>query len=406
MRLFITKTHLPARGYSLMAEKCLTKEDIENIFNDSCSDDDAVSDCSETYSEMLEVKSSEESGEETDENDRSSIDTITAKDGTKWSLLRTSHAGRARASNVFKAMPGMIFCVRRQASESPYMAWKLFIDESIFRQVQNYTVIEARKQNSQCGVSSDLLEAFIALQYARGIYGKGHSLWNEMYGPKIFRETMPRNTFKSILRFLRFDDKSTRRGRLDTDKFTHIREIFEKFSYNCATKYTPTFSLTIDEKLMPMKNRCPFIVYMPNKPDKFGIKFWLLVEVESKYVVNLRPYLGAQEKESRQGVPLAQDVVLRLVSPVKSKGYNIITDNFFTSVALAEKLEALATIVVGTVRANSKGITKAMTAPVKGGTNKSTFYYNDKHHCLFVNYQCKIKKSVPSLNNPQLPFRR
>ena len=186
------------------------------------------------------------------------------------------------------------------------MAWKLFIDESIFRQFQNYTVIEARKQNSQWGVSSDLLEAFIALQYARGIYGKGHSLdflWNEMYGPKIFRETMPRNTFKSILHFLRFDDKSTRRGRLDTDKLTQIREIFEKFSYNCATKYTPTFSLTIDEQLMPMKNRCPFIVYMPNKPDKFGIKFWLLVEVESKYVVNLQPYLGAQEKESRQGVP-------------------------------------------------------------------------------------------------------
>ena len=85
---------------------------------------------------------------------------------------------------------------------------------------------------------------------------------------------------------------------------------------------------------MSMKNCCPFIVYMPNKPDKFWIKFWLLVEVESKYVVNLQPYLGAQEKESRQGVPLAQDVVLQLVSPVKSKGYNITTDNFFTSVAL------------------------------------------------------------------------
>ena len=64
----------------------------------------------------------------------------------------------------------MIFCVRRQASESTYMAWNLFIDESIFRQVQNYTVVEAKKQNSQWGVSSNLLEAFIALQYARGIY--------------------------------------------------------------------------------------------------------------------------------------------------------------------------------------------------------------------------------------------
>ena len=193
-----------------------------------------------------------------------------------------------KSLKCFQATPGMTFCVRRQASESPYMAWKLFLDESIFHQIQNYTVIEARKQNSHWGVSSDLLEAFIALQCAKGIYGKGHSLdflWNERYGLKIFRKTMPRNTFKSILRFLRFDDKSTRRGRLDTNKFTHIREIFEKFSNNCATKYSPTFSLTVDEQLMPMKNRCPFIVYMPNKPDIFGIKFWILVEIESKYMV-------------------------------------------------------------------------------------------------------------------------
>ena len=89
MRVFITKTHLPARGYSLMAAKRLTEEDIENILNDSSSNDDAVSDCSETYSEVLEVESSEESGQETDKNDKSSIDTITAKDGTNWSLLRT-----------------------------------------------------------------------------------------------------------------------------------------------------------------------------------------------------------------------------------------------------------------------------------------------------------------------------
>ena len=66
-----------------MAAKRLTEEDIKNIFNDSSSDDDVVSDCSETYSEVLEVESSEESGKETDKNDRSSINTITDKDSTK-----------------------------------------------------------------------------------------------------------------------------------------------------------------------------------------------------------------------------------------------------------------------------------------------------------------------------------
>jgi len=34
---------------------------------------------------------------------------------------------------------------------------------------------------------------------------------------------------------------------------------------------------------------------MPNKPDKFGIKFWLASDVETKYVVNGFPYLGKDE---------------------------------------------------------------------------------------------------------------
>ena len=108
---------------------------------------------------------------------------------------------------------------------------------------------------------------------------------------------------------------------------------------------------------------------MPNKPDKFGIKFWLLVEVESKYVVNLRPYLGAQEKENRQGVPLAPDVVLRFVSPVKPKGYNITTDNFFTSVALAEKVKAIATTVAETVKRKQQRYHKSHDSSCKRWRN-------------------------------------
>ena len=47
--------------------------------------------------------------------------------------------------------------------------------------------------------------------------------------------------------------------------------------------------LTIDEQLFPCKTRCPFIQYMANKPDKFGIKFWLLADAQSKYLCNGKP---------------------------------------------------------------------------------------------------------------------
>ena len=115
-----------------------------------------------------------------------------------------------------------------------------------------------------------------------------------------------------------------------------------------------------------------------------------MTEAESKYVYNLLPYLGAFEKEQLNGKPLA--VVMRLTVSIHNKaGYNVTTDNFFTSVHVASLLQQKKITIVGTVRNNSKGLTKEMT---KCGNDMygSKFYYNEQNECLFVNYQCKKKK--------------
>ena len=123
-------------------------------------------------------------------------------------------------------------------------------------------------------------------------------MYNKEYGIPIFSKTMPRDRFLNILKCLRFDDKPNRkRSGPDADKFAPIREVFETLSSMCRTKYNCNFCLTIDEQLMPVKSRCPFITFMPNKPDKYGIKFWVLADVETKYVANIVPYLGAQERQ-------------------------------------------------------------------------------------------------------------
>ena len=126
---------------------------------------------------------------------------------------------------------------------------------------------------------------------------------------------MSRFAYKEIRNFLQFDIKSTRSSRSQNDKFTHIQDIFDRFVMNCRKVYTPSFSLTIDEQLLPIKSCCPFIVLMPNKPGKFGIKFWMLAKVHSKYVVNIIPYLGTQEKQSRDS-PLAESVVMKITETV------------------------------------------------------------------------------------------
>ena len=70
---------------------------------------------------------------------------------------------------------------------------------------------------------------------------------------------------------------------------------------------------------MPLKLHCSFL---PNKPDKYGVKFWVLADVETKYVPSIDVYIAAQEKEQRGGAPLAESMVVNLCKHIKGKGYN------------------------------------------------------------------------------------
>ena len=146
---------------------------------------------------------------------------------------------------------------------------------------------------------------------------------------QFFFVTMSRRHFLNILKYLRFDDKPNRvRSGPAADKFAPIRHVFEEFSSSCQKNYTCDFLLTVDEQLMPLKSRCSFITFMPYKPDEYGVKYWVVADVKTKYVSYIDVYLGAQEKEVRRGVPHAESVVVKLNNHIKCKGYNIICDKF------------------------------------------------------------------------------
>ena len=156
--------------------------------------------------------------------------TLLGRDKTVWKSSATLVAGRMPAHNVFTGASG----VPRQVSQSitiPYNAWKHFIPESILRSIVKYTTEEAhRRGDTNFSLSLSDLEAFIALQYARGLYGKNHPvsfLYNKEYGIPIFSKTMPRDRFLIILKYVRFDDKPNRkRSGPDADKFAPTREVF------------------------------------------------------------------------------------------------------------------------------------------------------------------------------------
>ena len=89
-----------------------------------------------------------------------------------------------------------------------------------------------------------------------------------------------------------------------------------------------------------------------------------MADVETKYVANIVPYLGAQERQERGGTPLAESVLVKLTEKVKEKGYNITCDNFFMSLSAAEKLARNKISIVGTIRKNRRELSPQMTQPM------------------------------------------
>ena len=68
-------------------------------------------------------------------------------------------------------------------------------------------------------------------------------------------------SFENILRFLRFDDKTTRNERRKACKMCPIRDIRKTVNQNFGKHYIPSENLTVDKQLMHCRARCSFIQY-------------------------------------------------------------------------------------------------------------------------------------------------
>ena len=100
------------------------------------------------------------------------------------------------------------------------------------------------------------------------------------------------NRLVTLLVCLHFDDKNMRSARKEKDPLAPIREVCERFGRSRKRHYTPGSFLTIDEQLVPFRERCKFRMYIPSKPDKYGLKIYWLCESYTGYPLRGLPYLG------------------------------------------------------------------------------------------------------------------
>lgn len=90
--------------------------------------------------------------------------------------------------------------------------------------------------------------------------------------------------------------------------------------------------VTVDERLVPFRGRCPFKQYISSKP---GIKIWAACDARSSYAWNMQVYTGkpaGAKSEKNQGMRVVLDITEGL------RGKTITCDNFFISYALGLQL--------------------------------------------------------------------
>lgn len=95
---------------------------------------------------------------------------------------------------------------------------------------------------------------------------------------------------------------------------------------------------------------------MPLKPDKYGIKIWMICEVASGYCTTFEVYSGQTEENA--GAKIFA-LVFRLLASGRllDRGYQLFGDRLFTSPQLVHVLLQRCVGYCGTVKARTKGET-------------------------------------------------
>lgn len=310
-----------------------------------------------------------------------------------WSRTPLEVRGRLSSANLIKLTPG----ITRYASNrinTFRSSFDLFLNKRIKSIILKQTNIEgsSRFGNEWEVLDETELDAYLGILIFAGVFKSNdeslESLWSEAYGRPIFRATMSLKRFKQISAILRFDKRSDREARRQSDKLAAVRDMWDEWVKLLPMFYNPNINITIDEQLLSFRGRCPFRQYMPSKPSKYGIQFWILCDSETGYVRSIQCYTGKLQgsaPEKNQGMRVVLDLTEGL------QGYNLTCDNFFTSYELAEKLLDRKLTILGTLRKNKRQIPVDLL-DTKKPVFSSTFAFKSK--MVLVSYIPKKNKNV------------
>ncbi|XP_052277135.1 piggyBac transposable element-derived protein 4-like [Dreissena polymorpha] len=177
--------------------------------------------------------------------------------------------------------------------------------------------------------------------------------------------TMKCNRFQKLVQYFHVADWSTEPGRGEPgyDKLFKVRPVMESVSRTFQDINMLNKEVSIDEAMNAFTGRLSFRQYMPAKPNKRGIKMWMLCDARRAFLARFEVNLGRQNNQTEHG--LGDNVVMRLVDHIYHSFRWLIFDNFFTVIPLMKELLEKGLYACGTVRVNRKGFPSQLKKPAE-----------------------------------------
>lgn len=321
------------------------------------------------------------------------------KDGSVfvWKTTPLSKSGKTPRRNVVHVTPGPVGPAREVTE--PIDCFLLFVTLEMVEMIKKHTneqIKRSRKKEGGTFSEIESTEELLAL-FGLFIYGAAKKdnhlstsiLFNSNQCGTWYKAAMSKCRFEFLVSCIRFDDKTVRDPK---DKFGLISEIWNTFIENCRKNYKPGSYCTIDEQLVGFRGNCPFRVYIPNKPAKYGLKVIAIVDSGTKYLFDAIPYTGKGTTPPDE--PVAPYIVKTLVETIKNTQRNVTFDNWFTSVPLASDLLQKGITCIGTIRKNKIELPPQFVDLKFQGrkVGSSLFLYHDD--ITAVSYKAKTNKMV------------
>lgn len=207
-----------------------------------------------------------------------------------------------------------------------------------------------------------------------------------VYAPSV----MARDRFLAILANFHISDNSSAvpYNQPGHDPLHKLRPFIGHLLIAFPASYYPHENITVDEGTCGFRGRIYFRVYNKNKPDKYGIKLYIVCDSLTGYVLKMEVYTGKTEDSSIIGL------FRRILHDYLGKGHTVFMDRFYSSPAVFDFLWANNTKAVGTCMRNRKELPKTVVTK-KLKTNETVFMRRDHLLCL----KWKDKRDVLALSS-------